>query len=28
VGSPFLIPLAFILLTLLGVLLAWPHSFF
>ena len=28
VGSPFLIPLAFILPTLLGVLLAWPHSFF
>jgi hypothetical protein len=28
VGSPFLIPLAFILLTLLGVFLAWPHFFF
>ena len=28
VGSPFLIPLAFILLTLLVVFLAWPHSFF
>jgi hypothetical protein len=27
-GSPFLIPLTFILLTLLGVLLAWPHFFF
>lgn len=27
VGSPFLIPLAFILLTLLGVFLAWPHFF-
>jgi hypothetical protein len=27
VGTPFLIPLAFILLTLLGVFLAWPHSF-
>jgi hypothetical protein len=27
VGTHFLIPLAFILLTLLGVFLAWPHSF-
>jgi len=27
VGSPFLIPLAFILVTLLGVLLAWPGLF-
>lgn len=27
VGSPFFIPLAFILLTLLGVLLAWPGLF-
>ena len=27
VGSPFYIPLAFALLTLLGVLLAWPNSF-
>jgi hypothetical protein len=25
VGSPFYIPLAFILLTLLGVTLAWPR---
>ena len=27
VGSPFLVPLAFTLLTLLGVLLAWPGIF-
>jgi hypothetical protein len=28
VGSPFLVPLAFTLLTLLGVLLAWPGLFY
>lgn len=28
VGSPFLVPLAFTLLTLLGVLLAWPGIFY
>ena len=28
VGSPFLIPLAFTLLTLVGVLVAWPGLFY